>query len=228
MAYQQMSMVTNGLEVLDEAPPGLTQMPLSKNEYQEDDKQQMDKRVDGLEALMVCVENLHVIERTMDTLDKKLKAKTLPQPQWYKKESKSHAGRFYWVNRKSGETSWKVPEDWQEPESDADSMQASTDAGYTSVSDYDSDVARPVTSSQRSGRTTTGFSAEAPVFKLSATTGSEGNVFRADAPVFQPREFVVATRDTFLSHRLFVTQRDGISAKAGDVTMRASADIAYC
>jgi len=196
-------MVTNGLEVLDEAPPGLMQMPL--------------------EALMDCVKNLQVIERSMDTLDKKLKAKTVPQPQWYKKESKSHAGRFYWVNKKSGETSWKVPQDWQEPESDAGE---STDAGYTSVSDYDSDVARSVTS-HRSGRTT-GFSADAPVFKLSATTaGSEGNVFRADAPVFQPREFVVATRDAFLSHRLFVIQRDGTSAKAGDVTLRASADIAY-
>ena len=34
---------------------------------------------------------------------------------WYKKESNSHKGKFYYVNSKTGKTSWTLPEDYVEP-----------------------------------------------------------------------------------------------------------------
>lgn len=265
MAYQQLqnSTTTKRLAVLTEPPPGLKPMEVSKNEYQEMqkkayDNKKMEKRVDRLEALMVCVKDLDVIERSMDTLsgrlgvdvnvakaaksavpahvaanngkqvlNKKMKTATVTQPEWYKKESKSHAGRFYWVHKKTGETCWKAPANWQEPESEPESMQASTDAGYTSVSDYDSDVARSVTSRRSGNFPRAEFRADAPVFNPSSPTSSEAPVFRADAPVFQPAASIVTTRETLLSHRLFVVQRDVVSTQPGDITMRASVDITY-
>jgi hypothetical protein len=36
-------------------------------------------------------------------------------PLWYKKESNSHKGKFYYVHSKTGKTSWKLPEDYEEP-----------------------------------------------------------------------------------------------------------------
>jgi len=263
MACQQLqnSTTTKRLEVLTEPPPGLKPMEVSKNEYQEMqkkayDNKKMEKRVDRLEALMVCVKDLDVIERSMDTLsdrlgvdvnvakaaklavparvaanngkqvlNKKMKTATVTQPEWYKKESKSHAGRFYWVHKKTGETCWKAPANWQEPESETGGE--STDAGYTSVSDYDSDVARSVTSHRSGNFPRAEFRADAPVFNPSSPTSSEAPVFRADAPVFQPAASIVTTRETLLSHRLFVVQRDVVSTEPGDITMRASVDITY-
>jgi len=34
---------------------------------------------------------------------------------WYKKESNSHKGKFYYVHSKTGKTSWTLPEDYVEP-----------------------------------------------------------------------------------------------------------------
>jgi hypothetical protein len=249
------------LEVVAAPPPGLLPVEVSKNDYQEmqkrayDDKK-MDKRVKRLEALMDCVKDLGVIEQSMDSLSdrlgvdvskaapshKKPAAKVAKAPtvtsrtaEWYKKESKSHAGRFYWVHKKTGQTVWKQPENWEQPESEPESMPApkkdklslfdmlsdaevSTDAGYTSVSDYDSDVVQRHRQRAAGGA----FRADAPVFK------PKSEAFRAEAPVFQPASTVAVSKDSLLSHRLFVVQRDGETVvKKGDITMRANAEITY-
>jgi hypothetical protein len=266
----------NRLEAMIEPPPGLKPMEMTKCDYQEMQKQayeeqKLDKRVKRVEALMDCVKDLGVLEKSMDSLSerlgvsvegsahsrptrnkpitkqverlvepKKATAAAQTESEWFKKESKSHSGRFYWVNRKTGQTTWKKPEDWKEPGSETESApapkktislldklsisdaEASTDAGYTSVSDYDSDdLAMRSRSSQRSG-----FRVDAPVFKPSSPTSP---VFRVDAPVFQPTSSIEIKRETLLGHRLFVVGKDVLSrsTKPGDIVMKSNADITY-
>jgi len=91
-------------------------------------------RIDRLGKLFHCVEDLRSIEKEIDRLTsvlggcaglgklapvaevdvQEMLAESLPSP-WYKKESSKHAGRFFYVNKDTGATSWKLPVSPQPP-----------------------------------------------------------------------------------------------------------------
>eukprot|EP00929_Paragymnodinium_shiwhaense_P122091 TRINITY_DN94639_c0_g1_i1.p3 TRINITY_DN94639_c0_g1~~TRINITY_DN94639_c0_g1_i1.p3 ORF type:complete len:143 (-),score=37.54 TRINITY_DN94639_c0_g1_i1:147-575(-) len=79
-----------------------------------------ESRLDRLEALLACVEDLESIDRSIDLLTERFQRKKAPakasrgaaartSPSWIKKESSRYPGRFYYMNTETGETSWKHP-----------------------------------------------------------------------------------------------------------------------
>jgi len=220
---------------------------MQQNAYNKNKRE--DKRIKQLEALMACVMDLSAIEQQTDSLLERLNSgKTVPQLQedylcfdkggnvcdnarneiqaspWYRKESKSHPGKFFWVHSETGKTVWKnpnpevaiaqsqsqrqkigvshfpMPQKKSDKFAPVDDAELSTDCGgYTSMSDYDSDV---------------------PHF---CSWAQEKRSFRADAPAFQPASSTKLSRETLLSRR--AATMDCVGAKHG-FTTRRSAEIA--
>lgn len=198
----------------------------SQQQTQREATEAENLRMKRLEALMACVMDLSNIERQIDALSDRfcpepsqdsqgylcfekggnvcdnrttVAVASPPPSQWYRKESKSHPGKMYWVHKETGKTSWKNPEPEVTGVEVAQSQyraaipmpmkggkpgknvmsdaELSTDCGgYTSMSDYDSDV--PWRSSIASKQT-----------------------FKANAPVFTPTSSIVVSRETFLRQR---------------------------
>jgi len=199
------------------------------------EKKQVEKKFQRLQALVTCVGEIEEIQRSVSSLNARVKkdatsktssgsdseasvttmassAAPAKKSLWSKKESKSHAGKFYYVHSKSGKTSWTVPEDYAEecPISPVSAVSVpavskladgfgtkAVAAGIDlsdyyddstddeSDSDYDSDFARSVLSHASSRDTQVGGSS---TFRVDAPVfmPSFQKGFRATAPAFQP------------------------------------------
>jgi len=82
-----------------------------------------EQRMQKLEALLFCIQDLSKIEKEIEKITDRLdsdsgkaspKGSESPKKRagkWFKKESSKHPGRFYYVNAETGESSWKKPAD---------------------------------------------------------------------------------------------------------------------
>jgi hypothetical protein len=155
------------------------------------EKKQLEKKLKRLTTLVTCVEEIGAIQRSVDASAGKISSPAADEAQvWSKKESSKYPGKFYYVNSKTGKTSWTKPDEYTEevkkvhvPDSKcpidlSDYYDGSTDDCGSSESDdccESDDVAQSVTSRAS--------------WQQRSVAGS--TAFRADAPVFQPAALVV-------------------------------------
>jgi len=151
------------------------------------EKKQLEKKLKRLTTLVTCVEEIGAIQRSVDACAGKISSPVADEAQvWSKKESSKYAGKFYYVNSKTGKTSWTKPDEYTEevkkvhvpnskcPIDLSDYYDGSTDACSSESDDCceSDDVAQSVTSrsswQQRSIAVSTAFRADAPVFQPAA------------------------------------------------------------
>lgn len=120
-------------QTLEDAMPGSEEL----NEEQLFLPPHKEQRMQRLEALLFCIQDLRVIDKEIEKITDKVtsrldvdvqvekkteKAKKRHGSKWFKKESAKHPGRFYYVNAETGASSWKRPADMDSSDDAATSL----------------------------------------------------------------------------------------------------------
>jgi hypothetical protein len=156
------------------------------------EKKQLEKKLKRLTTLVTCVEEISAIQRSADACASKISSPAADGAQvWSKKESSKYPGKFYYVNSKTGKTSWTKPDEYT---AELTNVAAKTTVPYSKcpidLSDY-YDGSTDACSSESDDCCESDDVAQSVTSWSSRQRSIAGTAFRADAPVFQPAALVV-------------------------------------